>query len=166
MATDQQNIVMEGVRLIFRNFEGKEGPYNAEGTRTVGVIIPEDTPEAQRALENMINDGWNVKRLKPSEEEKEQGVEQGPAWMEVKVAYGKGRPPQIFLINDRGKRTHVTEETVGELDWVDITNVDLIVRPYHYDVRGSQGISAYLQSMYVTIEEDPLARKYSEMEAQ
>lgn len=158
---NQQNIVvMYGVRLVFRNFEGKEGPYNQEGSRNFGVILPEDEAAA------MLADGWNVKRLNPSEEEKEQGVEQGPPWLSVKVAYGKGRPPQIFLINDRGKRTHVTEETVGDLDWVDIQNVDLIVRPYHYDVRGSQGISAYLQSMYVTIEEDPLARKYSEMETQ
>jgi hypothetical protein len=157
---DQNIVVMEGVRLVFRNFEGKEGPYNQEGSRSFGVILPEDIGQ------QMLADGWNVKRLNPSEEEKEQGIEEGPPWLSVKVAYGKGRPPQIFLINDRGKRTHVSEDTVGNLDWVDITNVDLIVRPYHYDVRGSQGISAYLQSMYVTIEEDPLARKYSEMETQ
>src|SRR4051812_15216958 len=65
---NQQNIVvMEGVRLVFRNFEGKEGPYNQEGSRSFGVILPEDIGE------QMLTDGWNVKRLNPSEEEKEQG---------------------------------------------------------------------------------------------
>ena len=53
---------------------------------------------------------------------------------------------------------------VETLDWVDILNVDLIVRPYEWTVNGKSGVKAYLQSIYVTIEEDPLEIKYSEME--
>jgi hypothetical protein len=162
LADQQGTVLLEGARLIFRNFSGKEDKYNAEGSRVFGVIIPDPA-----IAEQMLADGWNVKYLKPSEEEQEEGIEQGPPWLQVKVGFGgRGRPPQIFLINDRGKRTHITEETVEELDWVDITNADLIIRPYHYDVQGRGGISAYLQSLYLTIEEDPLARKYSEMESQ
>lgn len=154
-------VVMEGVRLIFRNFTGKEGPYNQEGARNFGVILPENIAEAMAA------DGWNVKRLNPSEEEKEEGIETGPPWLPVKINYERGRPPKIILVTDEGrKRTILDEETINDLDWVEIINVDLIVRPYHYDVGGRTGVAAYVQTMYVTIEEDPLDRKYSEMDSQ
>lgn len=156
----ENTVLLEGVRLVFRNFAGKESQYNAEGSRNFGVIIPDDTVAQQ-----MEADGWNIKRLKPSEEDKEEGVEEGPPWLQVKAGYGKGRPPQIYLVTQGGKkRTLMDESTVAELDWVDITNVDMIVRPYNYDVSGRQGISAYVQSMYVTIEEDPLRAKYEAMD--
>ena len=149
-------VVMEGVRLIFRNFTGKEGQYNREGDRNFGVILPDDVAEA------MLADGWNVKYLQPREEEEDDT--QTP-WLPVKVGYGKGRPPKIMTVTERGK-TQLDEDTVDTLDWVDITNVDLIVRPYNYEVSGRTGIAAYVQTMYVTIEEDALERKYSEMDAQ
>jgi hypothetical protein len=157
-------VILEGVRIIFRNFTGKEGQYNPEGARSFGVILPEELAEV------MANDGWNVKTLKPKEEDEEE-VE--TPWLPVKVGYGKGKPPLIMLITDRG-RTSMTEETVDMLDWVDIRTdpetglsmVDMIVRPYHYEVRGSKGIAAYLQSLYVTIDEDPLAVKYATMQEQ
>lgn len=157
-------VIMEGVRIIFRNFTGKEGQYNPEGARSFGVILPEEIAEA------MANDGWNVKTLKPREEDED---EDETPWLPVKVGYGKGKPPLIMLITDRG-RTSLREDNVDMLDWVDIREdpatglsmVDLIVRPYHYEVRGSKGIAAYLQSMYVTIDEDPLAVKYAEMQEQ
>lgn len=166
MPPAQNNVVMEGVRLVFRNFQGKEGPYNSEGTKNFGVILPEEVAE------RMLADGWNVKRLKPSEEEQEEGAEQGPPWLPVKIGYGKGRPPMVKMITSRGA-TNLDEDTIDQLDWVDIKvdeqgnpMVDLIVRPYHYEVRGATGISAYLQSLYVTIEEDELQRKYAELDQQ
>jgi len=151
-------VVMEGVRLVFRNFTGKEGEYNREGDRNFGVILPDNA-----TAEAMLADGWNVKYLKPREDDEEE-TEPTP-WLPVKVGYGKGRPPKIFMVTERGK-TALDEDTVATLDWADITNVDMIVRPYHYEVSGRSGISAYLQSMYATIEEDELERKYAEMDRQ
>lgn len=153
-------VLMEGVRLIFRNFSGKESEYNQAGARNFGVILPDE-----ETAERMAADGWNVKRLKPSEEEKEQGIEQGPAWLAVKVAYDKGRPPKIVQITSRGKTT-LDADTIDGLDWAEITNVDLMVRPFFWEIRGEVGISAYVQTMFVTIEEDPLEAKYAELDSQ
>lgn len=169
MAEGQQlkPVVMEGMRLIFKNFKGEESEFNQAGARNFGVILPEDVAEAMR------NDGWNIKRLNPSEEEKEQGITEGPPWLPVKVRFDKGRPPTILKITSRGK-TKMEEDEVEQLDWVDIAvdeqgnpKVDLIVRPYPWtNAMGASGIAAYLQSMYITIEEDDLQRKYAEMETQ
>lgn len=164
---DDGTVLLEGVRLIFRNFTGKEGPYNREGDRNFGVIIPNETPEQQRVLQDLIDDGWNVKYLKPREDEVDEdpNAESTP-WLQVKLGYSpKSRPPKVVMITSRG-RTNLDESTVDTLDWADIQNVDLIIRPYRYDVQGRQGISAYLQSIYVTIEEDALERKYAEMDEQ
>lgn len=159
MADDPNNVVMEGVRIIFRNFKGKEGPYNKEGDRNFGVILPEDIAE------QMLRDGWNVKRLKASEEEQDQGIEEGPPWLQVSVNFEKGRPPKVMLVTDRG-RTALDADTVETLDWAEISNVDMIVRPYSWEVNGNTGIKAYLSSMYATIEEDYLERKYANLDGQ
>jgi hypothetical protein len=58
----ENTVLMEGVRIIFRNFAGKEGQYNREGDRNFGVILPDDVAQ------QMLADGWNVKYLKPREE--------------------------------------------------------------------------------------------------
>lgn len=163
MPTDN-TVMIEGGRLIFRNFEGKEGQYNPAGARSFGVILPEEIAT------QMLEDGWNVKYLPPREDAEE---ETETPWLPVAVKYDGGKPPKIVLITARG-RTNLGENEVAMLDWADIAideqtglqKVDLIVRPYTWDVSGRQGIKAYLQSMYITIEEDPLERKYAEMDAQ
>lgn len=153
----ENTVLLEGVRLVFRNFSGKEGQYNREGDRNFGVIIPDEA-----TAQAMLEDGWNIKYLKPRENDEEEAE---TPWLPVKVGFGKGRPPSIYLVTQEGrKRTALTEETVHELDWADITNVDMIVRPYHYDVSGREGISAYVQTMYVSIIEDPLRAKYEAMD--
>lgn len=154
MPQNDNTVMMEGVRIIFRNFAGKEGQYNREGDRNFAVLL--DDPVANA----MAEDGWNIKWLKPREDDEDDATPQ--AYLPVSVNF-KGRPPRIVLITSRG-RTNLDEDTVETLDWVDILNVDLIVRPYEWTVNGKSGIKAYLQSIYVTIEEDPLEIKYSELD--
>lgn len=149
-------VLMEGVRIIFRNFAGKEGQYNREGDRNFAVLLDDTTAAA------MAEDGWNVKWLKPREDAEADEVEQ--AYLQVSVNF-KGRPPRIVVITSRG-RTNLGEEEVEMLDWADIQNVDLIVRPYEWTVNDKSGIKAYLQSIYVTIDEDELERKYADLDTQ
>jgi hypothetical protein len=151
MAYDDNNVIMEDVRIIFRNFSGKEGQYNREGDRNFAVLLNDDVATA------MAKDGWNVKWLKAREEgEAEQ------AYLQVSVNF-KGRPPQIVMITSRG-RSHLGEGEVELLDWADIRIVDLIVRPYEWLVNGKTGIKAYLKSIFVTIEEDALELKYADID--
>lgn len=154
MPRNDNTVLMEGVRIIFRNFSGKEGQYNREGDRNFAVLLDEKIATA------MAEDNWNVKWLKPRSEEEEEAPQ---AYLPVSVNF-KGRPPRIVLITSRG-RTNLDEDSIDMLDWADILNVDLIVRPYEWTVNGKTGVKAYLQSLYVTIEEDQLERKYSELDS-
>lgn len=144
-------VVIENCRILFRNFSGAEGKYNKAGDRNFCVLIDPETADAMSA------DGWYIRELQAREE----GDLPQP-YLKVKVKYGgKGQPPRVILITSRGK-TPLDESMVNILDWAEITNVDLIVRPYHYDVSGRQGISAYLKAIYVTIREDELEQKYAD----
>ena len=152
MASEKQlkPVVMEGARIAFRNFSGKEGKYNAAGQRNFAVFL--DPQLAQ----DMASDGWNVKQLKPREEG---DVPQD--YLNVKVSY-RGRPPRVVMVTSKGK-TDLDEDSVMVLDWVEIANVDLILNPYHWDVSGNQGITAYVKSIFVTIVEDFLEQKYADV---
>ena len=148
MARNDNTVMMEDVRIIIRNFAGKEAMYNREGDRNFAVLLDDDIAQA------MAQDGWNVKWLKAREEgEPEQ------AYLSVSVNF-RGRPPRIVMITSRG-RTNLGEEEVELLDWADIRQTDLIIRPYEWAVNGKTGIKAYLQSIFVTIEEDALELKYA-----
>jgi hypothetical protein len=150
MAGRLQPVVLENRRILFRNFAGEEGRFNAKGNRNFNVVLEPEEAEA------MLKDGWNIKYLQPREE----GDEPLPR-LEVTVKFGK-IPPRIILITMRGK-TQLEEDMVQILDWAEIENVDLIVRPYEWEVNGKTGVKAYLKSIYVTIREDELERKYMDV---
>lgn len=145
-------VQFEGRRILFRNFSGAKGKFNEEGNRNFGVLL---TDEEHDRLKEM---GWNPKYLRSRDE-----YEEPQAWIKVNVKFGtKGPDPRVVLITSKGK-TPLTEDMLILLDWADIENVDLILRPYSWEMRGNKGISAYLKSIYVTIHEDPLELKYADV---
>ena len=144
------NIVMEHARICFRNFGGNEGKFNPKGRRNFCVLLDDES-----AIK-LANDGWNVKYLKPREE-----GEAPQAYMQVSVDFAH-IPPKVILVTSKGK-TQLTEDKVDILDWAEITNVDLIIRPYNWTVNGATGTKAYAKSIYVTLYEDEFDRKYMDV---
>jgi hypothetical protein len=147
MSNDAKTFMVEDAQIIFRNFAGKEGQYNREGDRNFAVIIP---PEV---AETLLAEGWNVRFLDPREE-----GDTPTAYVPIAVNF-KNRPPRVVILTSRG-RQNLSEDEVDVLDWASIETADLIARAYEWTVNGKSGVKAYLQSLFVTIEEDELERKY------
>lgn len=143
---------LEDVRLIFRNFSGNESQYNAKGVRNFCVVLPTDVADAMAA------DGYNIKQRPPREEGDDPLI-----YLKVNVNFNGARPPQVVLINSRG-RTTLDEADLNILDWADIQHVDLIISPYVRDwPDGRTTVTAYLQKIFVTIQEDELEEKYADV---
>lgn len=140
-------ISIENARIGFRNFSGKEGKFNPEGRRNFCVFL-----EIELAL-RLEEDEWNVRWLEP----REKGEERLP-YLQVAVNFDN-IPPKIILVTSHGKTT-LDEESINILDWAEVKNVDVIIRPYNWDVSGKKGVKAYVKSMYITVVEDEFEEKY------
>lgn len=145
-------VSLENVRIGFRNFEGREGPYNKAGERSFAVFLDRQTADAMAA------DGWNVKFPKENGNAVDPDQEPRDAYLQVSVGFDF-YPANVILVSN-GNPTRLSEEEVLMLDWAEIENVDLVLRPYEWSVNRNSGIKAYLKSGYFTIVSDPFAAKY------
>lgn len=144
-------VSLENVRIGFRNFEGREGKFNKAGDRSFAVFLDRGTAE------QLAGEGWNVKFPQPSNGVDPDEDDRDP-YIIVSVGFGQ-YPPSVYLISNNNP-TRLTEDEVEMLDWAEIENVDLVIRPYEWTVNRSSGIKAYLKSGYFTIVTDRFAQKY------
>lgn len=147
MANDRKEFVVEDATIIFGNFSGKKDKFNSEGNRHFSVVL---SPEQ---AEELTAEGWNVKVLDAREDE------EPLIFIRVFVRFDI-RPPRITTITSSGRHL-LDEDTVAALDSMDISKVDLMVSGYEWELNGKAGIKPYLKTMFVTVDEDILQRKYA-----
>ena len=145
-------VSLEGVRIGFRNFEGREGQYNKKGERSFAAFLDRDTAEA------LLAEGWNVKFPKENPGQTDPDADARDPYIQISVGFDF-YPANVFLISN-GEPSRLTEDEVLMLDWAEIENVDLVLRPYEWSVNRNSGIKAYLKSGYFTIVTDKFAAKY------
>lgn len=141
-------LIIEGTNLIFRNLSGKPSEYNKNGERITGVIIP---PEM---VDQLVSEGWNVKQTKPRDPQQEPIY-----YMNVKCRFDNF-PPKVYLCTER-KKTKLDEETIEQVDYSEISFVDIEISPYDYTSPMGSGRTAYVKTMYVNVIEDAFAEKYA-----
>lgn len=146
-------LAIDNARIIFKNFTGKDDKFGREGDRSFSIIIEDDA-----LAEQLANDGWNVKPLTPRDPD-----EKVNHFIKVKISF-KVRPPKIWLLTNH-KRTLLDEDTIATLQYARIENADVVVSPWRWEVNGKTGIAAYLETLYVKIEDDPFADKYADYES-
>lgn len=145
------NINIEGALIIWKNFSGERDRFNP-GKRGFSVVIDDAT-----MADELRNEGWNVKE-RPLQE----GADSSEQEWTLPVKLNMNRYTQVWLIVGNHK-TLLDENTVSQLDVVDIVNCDISIRPYEWEMSGRTGITAYVDSMYVTIRENKFAEKYADL---
>jgi hypothetical protein len=150
--------MLEHVRIIFRNLEGRADRYQAAGKRTFGVILE---PDVAAALEKA---GWTVKYLNGRVDD--QGNTEDPqAWIKVTLRMDADSPkPGKLVMVSNGVRTQLPEAMAKMIDSADIDFVDVKITPYFWEMNGNTGYTAYVDTMYVVLRLNELDAKYSDME--
>lgn len=146
-------LAIDNARIIFKNFTGKDDKFGREGDRSFSIVIEDDA-----LAEQLANDGWNVKPLTPRDPD-----EKVNHFIKVKISF-RVRPPKIWLLTNH-KRTLLDEDTIATLQYARIENADVVVSPWRWEVNGKTGIAAYLETLYVKIEDDPFSDKYADYES-
>ena len=149
-------IIIEGARIKFKNFAGEARQYNPAGQRNFVLCLPDDLAQQLTA------EGWNVK-WKPGRHPEDPDEAQ----LVVKVKYTESgddhsRDPITYLIQGR-RKIALDGRTVATLDRLAPLNIDLVVRPYVWDINGNVGVTAYLDEIYYTAVEG-LSSKYADYE--
>lgn len=149
-------IIIEGARIKFKNFAGEARQYNPAGQRNFVLCLPDELAQQLTA------EGWNVK-WKPGRHPEDPDEAQ----LVVKVKYNESgddhsRDPIAYLIQGQ-RKIALDGRTVATLDRLAPLNIDLVVRPYVWDINGNVGITAYLDEIYYTAVEG-LSSKYADYE--
>ncbi len=147
------NITIKNARILFRNFAGEERRFNPKGRRNFCVVLSDELADT------LLRDGWNVRYLPARDED-----EIPTPYLSVAVVYSDKAQPPLVVLKTTTHAVRLNESRIAQLDTVEINTVDLVLRPYNWEVQGRTGVKAYLKSIEVTIEEDEIQSRYGELE--
>lgn len=158
----RDTVIFEDTAIIYRNFAGEKRRYNLEGDRNFSIMMGE-----LQALD-LEASGWNVKPMKRREEDEDQLYH-----LKVKVNFDN-RPPRVYLVSNLDpetglgrNKTLLTPSLIGMLDKLEYVLVDLTIVAFDWkNAEGNTGRTAYLQSLFFTMYEDDLEKKYADLEQQ
>lgn len=153
---------VENAKLKFENFTGRPGKFNAAGVRSFAVVI--DDPET---AERLAADEWPVKYPKQHETDGDDDEEtRFSPHLPIGVRFDK-KPPRVILVSSKA-RVVLEEKDIAVLDAIDIERCDLVANAsWWFDDRAQEWkVKAYLKSMIVWIDEDPLEKKYADIFAE
>lgn len=154
------NEILQGVKLIFRNFRGLERKnpkgkiMNAAGKRNFNIQLNAEQ------YEDLQDKGWGVRTWEDADGETLYLLKVNLGWND------SGRGPLVKLTpTDGSKGVILNEDTIGILDTQEVESADVVIRPHNWDDTGENGASAWLRSMKAYVYVDPLESEImSEME--
>jgi hypothetical protein len=155
----RETVTFRNAQIIFRNFTGKAGPYNEEGERSFAVLLDED-------LAKQLHDrGMNIKPIKKREGDED---DEQMYYLPVAVSY-RIRPPRVYMVTGDGdvmplRKTLLTEDLLSMMDNLELAEAHMVVAISNYDVRGTKGKKAYLQSFFGHVLMDELEQEYATVE--
>jgi len=153
----ETEVTIDNARIIWPNFSGAAKKFNAKGDRNCCIVLNEEDAATLKA------EGFNVK-VKDAKEEGEPPM----LYLTLKCKFRNRegnmltRPSMMYMIVGKKEPVRLDEDTVGQIDFAEIENVDVKFRTAPYDFNGKQGVTAQIMAMYVTIVPDYLAEKYAD----
>lgn len=131
-------LVVKNARLYSHDFSGERSKF---GTRSICLDIPEEIKD------RMLEDGWEINVRVPDDERYEPRY-----YLPINVKFNEFGPE----ITKIAPNTPVTYDssTVGTLDSTDMTDIELVITPFHNDNRPTA--KAYLREMRFKLNLSPL----------
>ena len=141
---------INGAMITHRNFAGRGDQYNREGDKNFSLVIP-----TREMADRLVEEGWNVKMIDNFDDGSEPFM-----FLKVKVKFND-RGPTVYLRSGTAVN-QLDEDSIGMLDDIMISNVDLDIRPYDWTLpTGATGRTAYLLGMDVEQKLDRFAARYA-----
>lgn len=161
------NLILDADRIdfeiLFCNLEGRKDAYNTRGDRSFRLKIND-----KEFAKQLADEGWNIKIYTPKNEEYDPYY-----YMTVKTKFRVDsetvyRDPEIHLVNSKNDIT-CGPQNMQDIDAAfkshKVQRVDLVINPSPWKnpaIGKGEGISAYVDEMWVEIQDSPFASRYSD----